>query len=85
MKTDIGTSYIPSVNCRFSILFGYSYPKYRQPAPARPLARQCGAARAAASSPRPARARSRNDRDRKSVVQGKSVDLGGRRIIKKKK
>ena len=23
--------------------------------------------------------------DRKSVVQGKSVDLGGRRIIKKKK
>src|SRR5256885_8929042 len=24
-------------------------------------------------------------RDRKSVVQGKSVDLGGRRIIKKKK
>ena len=27
----------------------------------------------------------RKDRDRKSVVQGKSVDLGGRRIIKKKK
>ena len=26
-----------------------------------------------------------NDVDRKSVVQGKSVDLGGRRIIKKKK
>ena len=25
------------------------------------------------------------DLDRKSVVQGKSVDLGGRRIIKKKK
>ena len=25
------------------------------------------------------------DIDRKSVVQGKSVDLGGRRIIKKKK
>ena len=25
------------------------------------------------------------ERDRKSVVQGKSVDLGGRRIIKKKK
>ncbi len=25
------------------------------------------------------------DEDRKSVVQGKSVDLGGRRIIKKKK
>ena len=25
------------------------------------------------------------DTDRKSVVQGKSVDLGGRRIIKKKK
>src|SRR3712207_9045260 len=25
-----------------------------------------------------------NDRDRKSVVLGKSVDLGGRRIIKKK-
>src|SRR2546425_13272620 len=25
------------------------------------------------------------NRDRKSVVQGKSVDLGGRRIIKKKK
>src|SRR5260221_13496570 len=25
------------------------------------------------------------DRDRKSVVEGKSVDLGGRRIIKKKK
>ena len=24
-------------------------------------------------------------KDRKSVVQGKSVDLGGRRIIKKKK
>ena len=24
------------------------------------------------------------DKDRKSVVQGKSVDLGGRRIIKKK-
>ena len=28
MKTDIGTSYIPSVNCRFTILFGYSYPQY---------------------------------------------------------
>ena len=28
---------------------------------------------------------SKNKRDRKSVVQGKSVDLGGRRIIKKKK
>src|SRR3712207_5544700 len=27
----------------------------------------------------------RGGRDRKSVVQGKSVDLGGRRIIKKKK
>ncbi len=26
-----------------------------------------------------------NQSDRKSVVQGKSVDLGGRRIIKKKK
>ena len=26
-----------------------------------------------------------NTKDRKSVVQGKSVDLGGRRIIKKKK
>ena len=26
-----------------------------------------------------------NNTDRKSVVQGKSVDLGGRRIIKKKK
>ena len=25
------------------------------------------------------------NKDRKSVVQGKSVDLGGRRIIKKKK
>ena len=25
-----------------------------------------------------------DDEDRKSVVQGKSVDLGGRRIIKKK-
>ena len=25
------------------------------------------------------------EKDRKSVVQGKSVDLGGRRIIKKKK
>ena len=25
------------------------------------------------------------DQDRKSVVQGKSVDLGGRRIIKKKR
>lgn len=28
MKTDIGTSYIPSVNCRFTILFVYSYPQY---------------------------------------------------------
>src|SRR3712207_9409369 len=28
--------------------------------------------------------RVRGDRDRKSVVSGKSVDLGGRRIIKKK-
>ena len=27
----------------------------------------------------------RNEVDRKSVVQGKSVDLGGRRSIKKKK
>ena len=27
----------------------------------------------------------KNIEDRKSVVQGKSVDLGGRRIIKKKK
>ena len=27
---------------------------------------------------------SEEERDRKSVVQGKSVDLGGRRIIKKK-
>ena len=26
-----------------------------------------------------------DNKDRKSVVQGKSVDLGGRRIIKKKK
>ena len=29
--------------------------------------------------------RSSTRKDRKSVVQGKSVDLGGRRIIKKKK
>src|SRR2546430_14483033 len=29
--------------------------------------------------------RVRLERDRKSVVEGKSVDLGGRRIIKKKK
>ena len=27
----------------------------------------------------------KNRRDRKSVVKGKSVDIGGRRIIKKKK
>src|SRR2546422_9992468 len=32
-----------------------------------------------------ARRRGRTRRDRKSVVEGKSVDLGGRRIIKKKK
>src|SRR3712207_8840796 len=31
------------------------------------------------------RRRSRATRDRKSVVEGKSVDLGGRRILKKKK
>src|SRR2546428_6363473 len=30
-------------------------------------------------------AKAENRRDRKSVVLGKSVDLGGRRIIKKKK
>ena len=31
------------------------------------------------------RNRLKTDQDRKSVVEGKSVDLGGRRIIKKEK
>src|SRR6266481_8718610 len=35
--------------------------------------------------PQPAQARRGYRQDRKSVVKGKSVDLGGRRIIKKKK
>src|SRR5215210_9441723 len=38
----------------------------------------------AADRDRP-RAGAQRHRDRKSVVEGKSVDLGGRRIIKKKK
>src|SRR3712207_9400701 len=46
----------------------------RRPRPARPDSRNSGG-----GERRPAR------RDRKRVVEGKSVDLGGRRIIKKKK
>src|SRR2546425_12917516 len=47
-----------------------------------PTARGRGAA---SGGPRADRRRGAAGRDRKSVVEGKRVDLGGRRIIKKKK
>src|SRR2546430_13210392 len=60
-----------------------------------PPASRCAQPPAPTSWPRPSRSsprcRARRSRptttcrDRKSVVKGKSVDLGGRRIIKKKK
>src|SRR5260370_40228384 len=57
--------------------------------PRRRTGRACtnapGRPRSRPASPRVRPARLGNDGDRKSAVEGKRVDLGGRRIIKKKK
>src|SRR3712207_9303098 len=48
------------------------------------LLRRAARRRPVAAAPRERRGAGPRRGDRKSVVQGKSVDLGGRRIIKKK-